>query len=125
MDTVSICKQQLYRPYSVWSPQSVWSWNKHSYFDISFLMICCISSSHSYKIVSTLGSDKNGTLGFREFLGPGCTNIKKSLCPSSRGDPEDSKTHPTFYFSIQKYSIFCVQRQGLWNNFFFFKIVIT
>ena len=89
---------------------------------------------------SILGTDKNGTLGFCEFLGPGCINIK-NLCAhhwSLRGGPEDSKTHPTFYFpmifsqvtGLWKYAIFCVQRgnlirQGFWNNFFFFKIAIT
>ena len=37
------------------------------------------SVNTSLFLSSTLGADKNCTLGFREFLGPGCINIK-NIC---------------------------------------------
>ena len=36
---------------------------------------------------------------FVNFWAQDASMLKKSLCPSVRGDPEDFKTHPTVYFS--------------------------
>ena len=51
---------------------------------------------------SILGTDKNGTLGFCEFLGPGCINIK-NLCAHHQEEVlriPDSKTPPTYKFCM-------------------------
>ena len=44
----------------------------------------------------TVGDNKNCTLRFSWISQPKMHQFKKSLCPSSRGGPEDSKTPPTF-----------------------------
>ena len=43
----------------------------------------------------TVGANKNCTLRFSWITQPKMHQFKKSLCPSSRGGPEDSKTPPT------------------------------